>query len=197
MATLAELCRTHTALGEADVVHLQDLIGSWGLLSDLSFADLLLYAPETEQRDAPLVLLGHVRPTTGTTLYRADLVGQVFQRSRRPFIAECLAEGHIVEGSIHMGVDRDISIKVVPIRRDGRTVAALARERREPDDRPISEQERTYQKVSTASPSCSTVASSRTGTRSGSGTEPRASGTACSSSTATAVSNSPLRTPCR
>lgn len=147
MATLAELCRTHTALGEADVVHLQDLTGSWGLLSDLSFADLLLYAPETEQRDAPLVLLGHVRPTTGTTLYRADLVGQVFQRSRRPFIAECLAEGHIVEGSIHMGVDRDISIKVVPIRRDGRTIAALARERREPDDRPISEQERTYQKV--------------------------------------------------
>ena len=71
MATLAELCRTRTGLGEDDVAHLQDLTGSWGLLADLSFADLLLYAPETDERDAPLVLLGHVRPTTGTTIYRA------------------------------------------------------------------------------------------------------------------------------
>ena len=38
MATLAELCRTRTGLGEDDVAHLQDLTGSWALLADLSFA---------------------------------------------------------------------------------------------------------------------------------------------------------------
>ena len=34
MATLAELCRTQTGLGEDDVAHLQDLTGSWGLLEE-------------------------------------------------------------------------------------------------------------------------------------------------------------------
>lgn len=56
MATLAELCRTRTGLGEDDVAHLQDLTGSWALLADLSFADLLLYAPETDELESPLVL---------------------------------------------------------------------------------------------------------------------------------------------
>ena len=147
MATLAELCRTRTGLGEDDVAHLQDLTGSWALLADLSFADLLLYAPETDELESPLVLLGHVRPTTGTTLYRADLVGQVFRRSRRPLIAECLDEKRIVEGSIHVGVDRDIALKVVPVRRGDETIAVLARERHRPGDRPMSEQERTYLSV--------------------------------------------------
>ena len=147
MATLAELCRSQTDLTEAEVAHLQDLTGSWGLLADLSFADLLLYAPETEETEVPLVLLGHVRPTTGTTLYRADLVGQVFRRSRRPLIAECLEEGRIVEGSVHVGVDRDISLKAVPVRRGDTTVAVLARERSRPGDRPMGEQERTYLSV--------------------------------------------------
>ena len=43
MATLAELARAHTELDDADIGHLQDLVSIWGLLSDLSFADLLLF----------------------------------------------------------------------------------------------------------------------------------------------------------
>ncbi len=147
MATLAELCRDHTGLTADEVARLQDLTSSWGLLSDLSFADLLLYAPAVPLPDASMVLLGHVRPTTGTTLYRADLVGQVFEPRRRPLIAECLDEGRIVDGTVHVGVDRDIGVLSVPIRLDGHTIAVLARERLRPVDRPSSEQERTYLKV--------------------------------------------------
>ena len=52
-----------------------------------------------------------------------------------------------MEGSVHVGVDRDISLKAVPVRRGDTTVAVLARERSRPGDRPMGEQERTYLSV--------------------------------------------------
>ena len=74
MATLADLARTHTDLDDEDIGLLQDLSSTWGLLADLSFADLLLFGRRDGEPRGPLVLLGHVRPTTGTTLYRACLL---------------------------------------------------------------------------------------------------------------------------
>jgi two-component sensor histidine kinase len=45
MATLAELLRDRAPISEAGVEHLQRLVGSWDMLSDLSFSDLLLFVP--------------------------------------------------------------------------------------------------------------------------------------------------------
>ena len=50
MATLAELVAEHTRLEGAVVAHLQRLVAGWGVLSDLCFADLLLFVP-VEGRD--------------------------------------------------------------------------------------------------------------------------------------------------
>ena len=43
--TLNDLARSHTSLGEADVEYLHSLVSDWQLLADLSFADLILWAP--------------------------------------------------------------------------------------------------------------------------------------------------------
>ena len=69
MASFAELAREHLSLGPAPTAHLQRLIRSWGLLADLSFSDVLLFAPTSADHDK-LILLGHVRPTTAQTIYR-------------------------------------------------------------------------------------------------------------------------------
>src|SRR5438270_14990 len=45
MASLAELARLRTGLEGQPLAHLQRLVGTWGLLADFCFADLLLYAP--------------------------------------------------------------------------------------------------------------------------------------------------------
>ena len=42
MSTLRDLAEEHTRLGPAEIDHLHRLAGDWQLLSDLSFADLLL-----------------------------------------------------------------------------------------------------------------------------------------------------------
>ena len=144
MATLADLARLHTDLDEVEVGHLQDLVSIWGLLADLSFADLLLYGRRRGDPVAPLVLLGHVRPTTGTTLYRADLVGRSFEPRRRPLVAEALSTGSAMSGTVNVGADRNVNLLAVPVRPSGKTLAVLVRERMRPVDRPASEQERTY-----------------------------------------------------
>ena len=43
--TLNDLARSHTSLGDADVEWLHSLVSDWQLLADLSFADLILWAP--------------------------------------------------------------------------------------------------------------------------------------------------------
>ena len=45
MPTPAELALSHTDLKPEELEHLQRLLGSWSVLSDLSFSDLLLLVP--------------------------------------------------------------------------------------------------------------------------------------------------------
>ena len=63
MATMAELARDYTDLDGPTLSHLQRLVASWGMLSDLCFADLLLFVPVSSSADR-FVVLGQVRPTT-------------------------------------------------------------------------------------------------------------------------------------
>ena len=72
MSTLVELLSEHTALPAEDVEHLQRLVGEWQLVSDLSFADLLLWVPVAEGR---FLCVAQVRPTTAPTAYQDDHVG--------------------------------------------------------------------------------------------------------------------------
>ena len=45
MPTPAELALSHTDLKPEELEHLQRLLGSWSVLADLSFSDLLLLVP--------------------------------------------------------------------------------------------------------------------------------------------------------
>ena len=45
MSALGDLLAARTALSDDEVNHLQRLVGEWQLVSDLSFADLVLWVP--------------------------------------------------------------------------------------------------------------------------------------------------------
>ena len=55
MPTPAELAQSHTDLEPDELEHLQRLLGSWCVLADLSFSDLLLLVPVAgaERRRGP------------------------------------------------------------------------------------------------------------------------------------------------
>ena len=81
MPTLNDLLATYGDFEAADVEWLHQLVGDWQMLSDLSFADLVLWVPDREGDG--WVAVAHCRPSTGATVYYDDLVGQHAPRSRR------------------------------------------------------------------------------------------------------------------
>ena len=133
MYSLAEVARVHTGLVAADVDHLHRLVANWGLLADLSFTDLVLFAAAdlAEGADARAgrrryVVLAQVRPTTSQTMHPNDLVGQVFTGSVQPQVERCLRSGETV-GPDELLAANDVraSILAIPVRREGRVIGVL------------------------------------------------------------------------
>ena len=146
MATLAELTRIGTDLSTQQLMHLQRLVGWWGILADLSFSDLLLFVP-TDEVGTEFAIAGQIRPTTGQTLYRDDHVGLRVDDIDRPLVARAFALGEVVEGEVPIKPsNRRARVMCIPITHDGIVVGVLSRElvpdfaeRRDPG-----ELERTY-----------------------------------------------------
>jgi two-component sensor histidine kinase len=155
MATTSEIARFHTTLRGTAVAHLQRLVGTWGLLADLSFADLLLFVPVTRPDalgDAvtgrSLVVLGQVRPLTSQTLYRSDLVGSVLPAAERPEVFRCWELGEIIEAERTPEQLREpVRTLCIPVRFDGETIAVLTREVTPGVGRQPGELERAYVEV--------------------------------------------------
>lgn len=126
MSTLSDLVTRHGPLDAADLEWLHLLVGDWQVVSDLAFADLVLWLPTA---DGDFVAVAQCRPSTGATVHYDDVVGsrppegqvsqlrraleeQAPQRSREPrwFGSYAVRE------------------EAVPVVRGGRAVAVLARQ---------------------------------------------------------------------
>jgi two-component sensor histidine kinase len=160
MATTAELVRYYTTLDPGAVDHLQRLVGSWGLLADISFADLLLFARVDPARNVPgvaeeaegagerLVVLGQVRPLTSQTLFRSDWMGDVISVDERPMVVRALRLGELIEGEIqHPSLREHVRVQCIPVRFEGRTIAVVTRESTPTVGRHQGELERVYIEV--------------------------------------------------
>ena len=69
---MSDLISRHSDLDPADVDWLHLLVGDWQVISDLAFADLVLWLPT---REGDFVAIAHCRPSTGATVHYADIVG--------------------------------------------------------------------------------------------------------------------------
>ena len=142
MSTIGELARQHTLLKKEQIGHLANLVGEWGMLADLCFADLLLYVPTT---DSDWLVVAQVRAATGQTLYLADWVGTRAAASEKPLLADAAATRSIREGEISVeGIAEDCRMMAIPVVLDGEVVAVLTREWSRRTGRQPGELERTY-----------------------------------------------------
>jgi two-component sensor histidine kinase len=148
MAGVAELAREYGGLDRRQIAHLQRLVRSWGLLAGLSFSDILLFGRADKEAPGKFVLMGHVRPTTAQTIYRDDLVGDLYSAVDRPIVDSAFATGRISEGSIERAEPGEpVHVLAVPVRWSGEVVAVLTSETLPPLARPTSDLERTYHAV--------------------------------------------------
>jgi two-component sensor histidine kinase len=147
VATLAELLHQHTDLDVPVATHLQRLVATWGVLSDLCFADLLLFVP-VHGDDESLVVLGQVRPTTNQTLHLEDLVGHRMTSGQRPLVTKAWRLGSIVEGEVEIPRRNERARQVcIPVRWGDELVAVLTRESALAVGRRPGELERVYVEV--------------------------------------------------
>jgi two-component sensor histidine kinase len=129
------------ALPDAARDHLTRLMGSWGMLADLSFSDLVLYVPVGAEStsdvgrppagdsDLQFVVVGQMRPTTSQTLFGLDLVGDVADEAAEGvLIHEAWRRGEIVVGDCpYAGEPGPVRCQCIPVRWEDAVVAMLVR----------------------------------------------------------------------
>lgn len=121
-----DLVRQHTALSDSDLEWLHLLVSEWQLLSDLSFADLVLWVPTRD--GTRYVSVAQMRPNTGPTSYQDDMVGHLVPRGRRPMLDAALDEGRIVrEGDPEWREEVPVRVESIPVRREGRVLGVIGR----------------------------------------------------------------------
>lgn len=129
MNSFDSLARNHTELDDDDLMHIQRLMSAWGVLSDLCFADLLLFAPVSKSDGSRFVVLGQARPTTSQTFHLDVLVGRIVDEFERPMVARAWRRSEIVESDdVILGRGERARVQCIPVRREDRTVAILSRE---------------------------------------------------------------------
>ncbi|WAX56633.1 PAS domain-containing sensor histidine kinase [Jatrophihabitans cynanchi] len=134
MSALSELLAARSKLSDEQVAHLQRLVGEWQLLSDLAFADLLLWVPisiaDGEAGSVPgFLCVAQCRPTTGPTAYQHDQVGARLHGERSVPLRTAYTEGRIFrEVEPDWSGDLPIRREAIPIRHAGEVIAVLGKD---------------------------------------------------------------------
>lgn len=86
----------HSTLSEGETAWLYQVASECQLLADLSFADIVLWAPADEDG---FVAIAHLRPSSSATLFYRDLVGKKVRREWLGLIDKAFQSGEILDSS--------------------------------------------------------------------------------------------------
>jgi two-component system, sensor histidine kinase PdtaS len=131
MSTLSDLLAEHTRLSGAAADHLQLVVAEWQLLSDLSFADFLLWVP-IGPGNAPeecFLCVAQARPTTAPTAHPEDVVGTEVTPGEHPQLRRAALERRICreeDPRWHLGVP--VRRETIPVTLGREVVAVLSRD---------------------------------------------------------------------
>jgi two-component system, sensor histidine kinase PdtaS len=122
--TLTDLAR-RAGLAGPDLVWLHALVSDWQLLADLSFADLVLWAPLP---DAGWLALAQMRPTTAPTALADDVVGTMrATRDELPLLTAMTERRICREGDPEWTRGIPIRHETIPVVARDRVIAVIER----------------------------------------------------------------------
>jgi two-component sensor histidine kinase len=123
--TLTDLAR-RAQLTPQDINWLHTLVSDWQLLADLSFADLVLWAPQADGPD--WIALAQMRPTTAPTAFADDIVGACSSPAERPFLISAMMERRICrEGDPEWASGVPVRHESIPVPHEERIIAVIER----------------------------------------------------------------------
>ncbi|WP_261164730.1 sensor histidine kinase [Microbacterium sp. Marseille-Q6965] len=117
MSTLSDLVSAQGIQSESDIEWLHKVAADGQLLADLSFADIVLWAPTAD--DAYLAV-AHVRPSGAATLFYRDIVGERVRPQWLSQVREAVTTRNIVDStSPEWFEETPTRVRAVPIVRRG------------------------------------------------------------------------------
>lgn len=126
MPSLGDIARSQTSLDGGDIEWLHALVVDWQIIADLSFSDLVLWVPDAESRG--MWAAAQIRPTTGPTTLLEDVAGTFLPTGRTRVFEAALATGQAMShDSDDQGDGPHVRVEAVPVRRNGRPFAIVAR----------------------------------------------------------------------
>ncbi|HUW86768.1 MAG TPA: sensor histidine kinase [Candidatus Paceibacterota bacterium] len=133
MGQLDDLVKGRSALTSAQIHRLHELTADWQMLSDLSFADLILWVPlRKDSKSWPTghVAVAHIRPTTAATVFAHDVIGDEIAWGIRGRIDAALSNGEIIRDSEPEQVgELMIKEETIPVTFEGQVIATISRHR--------------------------------------------------------------------
>jgi two-component sensor histidine kinase len=133
MASIEDYVQGRSSLSTEQVHRLRELVADWQLLSDLSFADLVLWVPlrkDFKSWPTGYVAVAHIRPTTAATLFPHDVIGQEITYGSRPHIDQALSGAEIVRDTQPEPLgDFMVKEETIPVMVDDQVIGVISRHR--------------------------------------------------------------------
>jgi two-component sensor histidine kinase len=133
MASIEEYVEGRTPTTAEEIHRLRELVADWQLLSDLSFADLILWIP-LRKDDASwptgYIAVAHIRPTTAATVFAHDVIGDEIAWGERFYIDQALSHGEIVRDTEPQLLG-EVMVKeeTIPVMMGEKVIAVISRHR--------------------------------------------------------------------
>ena len=133
MASIEDYVQGRSSLTAEQVHRLRELVADWQLLSDLSFADLVLWVPlrkDIKSWPTGYVAVAHIRPTTAATLFPHDVIGEEISHGSRPHIDQALSGAEIIRDTQPepMG-EFMVKEETIPVIVDDQVIGVISRHR--------------------------------------------------------------------
>jgi len=133
MASIEEYVEGRTPSSAEEIHKLRELVADWQLLSDLSFADLILWIPlrkDDQSWPTGYIAVAHIRPTTAATVFAHDVIGDEINWGDRFYIDQALSHGEIVRDTEPQLLG-DVMVKeeTIPVTMGEKVIAVISRHR--------------------------------------------------------------------
>jgi two-component sensor histidine kinase len=133
MASIEEYVAGRSPLTADEIHKLRELVADWQLLSDLSFADLILWVPlRRDELSWPsgYIAVAHIRPTTAATVFAHDVIGDEISWGERSYVDQALSGAEIVRDT-KPELFGEVMIKeeTIPVLMGEKVIAVISRHR--------------------------------------------------------------------
>ena len=151
MFQLEKLLGARTTITIDQASRIRELVADWQLLADLSFADLILWVPirkDVSMWPTGHIAVAHIRPTTTSTVFINDVIGDEVLWGAKPAIDEALSGDEIVKSSDPEKIgEMLVKTETIPVTFEGQVIAVVSTHRNVEHSRGSGKLESNYREV--------------------------------------------------